>query len=176
METTGWRNFTNAYSTTLTGDVNWDTPSGALGSGGGVAEMDLPEEENTEFLIVNTPDLPTVPANAINKQAYIRVTRYREAGSGRQIDDVLMQLQLDGAAVGSNLASAIEWPTGLEQITYGPWSLSAVTVAEFPDLGFALRAYSDSTRECEVYVDHIEIEITYDLPARSSTEQIQYVA
>lgn len=176
MESTGWRNFTNAFSTTLSANVDWIAPTNALATGGSPTMCDLPEEETTEFLVVDTPDLPDVPANAFNRQAYIRVTCSREAGTGRTIYDNTMQLQVGGAAVGTNLANASAWFTVPTQTVYGPWSLADVTVEEFTDLGFALSAESDSTRECEVYIDHIEIEITYDLPARSSTEQIQYVA
>jgi hypothetical protein len=168
MESTGWQSW-GAVAADSSSAQDWISLGSALGPGGGNAYVDLPEEEYTEWMVFSDPQV-SIPGNATNIQVYVRVTRSYEGGSGRTIEEAGSRLRLSGVPIGIDLSTNAEW--GIQ--TYGPgWTVS-LSPSDIPNLQFAMRAYSDSTREAEVYVDYAEIEITYDVPSRSAVEQIQY--
>lgn len=174
MATTGRCTFASATTSSLSSAVNWSSPTGALLSGGTAANANMPQEEYTEFLNLFDPNLPSIPPSATNINVYIYVARYRELGSGRVVFDGTVQLTLSGGAVGNDKSSMDGWPTSLAEKSYGPAWAFTPTVAELADLGVTIRAYSDSTRNCFVYVDFVEIEVTYDVPSLQAKELIQY--
>jgi hypothetical protein len=149
------------------GTVAWATPSGALASGGSVANAALPSSASSNYLWVTGfgPNLAIPQGAAI---LGIQVDVWRSANSANAIvDNQVRLIKSDGSTLSSlDRAKSTTWSTGTVDATYGntsdlwgeTWTPADINSANF---GLAFSAKNTAASSKTASVDYLTITVTY---------------
>ncbi len=149
---------------TSVGTATWSNAASAASANGSTASSNVTESGSSHYLLVTNFGF-SIPAGAtING---IEAAILRRTGSPDFVKDSSVKLFLSGSPIGSEKASASNWPADLETATYGGaadvWG-TALTVANInaSTFGIGVSALNlDAADTSNAEVDFISLTVHY---------------
>jgi len=161
---------TTAASNNTAGTIPWVNPGNILTDNGSNSQTTLTTIANQSYYLLGTNfqfNIPTT-STVLGIKAEIK----KQTGLctiGANIRDAEVTLWKDPFAVGSNKATAANWPLTMQYVTYGgatdlwgtTWTASEINS---PTFGVAVRARDTANLTCRALVDTVRLTVYYSVP------------